>query len=287
MNHYELDGFIKELEVLESFVTELAAREDELLSLGFRRVKNWPVFNEAVPVLKDFDRRLHGFLEFSRAVDKSLHASISKIVDETTLPDALGKLYVSLKIASEKKPVQFAGEFINALALWLPYLSNRLKRNGLFSEESVSAQKILVALHRLIPLVQRVSEVYIAQWHSDDEIFKPSNIDKNLVINYIEQAIVSIQAVAIFPDQKEKLLAHLVQTKNELAEDDVPWKKVIGALIVAATILSGLADAPQAFENVDKALQHILGTSVERVSPPLLPSPQNQPERRIETINLA
>lgn len=94
-----------------------------------------------------------------------------------------------------------------------------------------------------------------------------------MVINYIEQAIDAIQAVTISPAHKENLLAHLTQTKNELAGEDIPWKKIIGALIVAATLLSGLADAPQAFENVNNAIQHILGTSIEKLLPPALPAP--------------
>lgn len=289
MKYHELDSFIKELEITEAFVTELAAREDELLSLGFGRVKGWSTFEAAVPVLKDFDRRLHGFLEFARAVDKSLHQSIAKIIDDTTLPDALGKLYISLKVASEKRPAGFVVELLNAFTFHLPYLSNRMKRKGLFSEESIPVQRILVALHRLTPLVKRVSDVYLANWHHNDEIFKPSNVHRHLVINYIEQAIVAVQAVAIFPDHKEKLLAYLNQTKNELAEDDVPWKKVIGALIVAATLLSGLADAPQAFDNVNKAIQHILGTSVEKLTPPGFPSPSPQDpyNGKAEPIRLA
>lgn len=161
MYYHDLDGFIKELETTETFVTELAAREEELLSLGFRRVSHWPAFEAAIPILKDFDRRLLSFLEFSLAVESSLHASICKIIDDTSLPDALGKLYISLKVAAEKRPAGFLVELLNAFTFHLPYLSNRIKRKRLFSEESVPIQNILVALHRLIPLVRRVSDVYI------------------------------------------------------------------------------------------------------------------------------
>jgi hypothetical protein len=44
------------------------------------------------------------------------------------------------------------------------------------------------------------------------------------------------------------------------------WSKIVGALIIASTILGGastitggLADAPDAFQNVNKAIEYILG----------------------------
>lgn len=275
MNHNELDQFIKELDFVESFLTKIAVTEDEMSSTDFTRIKYWPKYENIILILQDFDRRLLSFMEFTKVVDKTLHDLIQKTINTTNIQIALGQLYVALKIAPEKKR-----RFQSFL--------NPPKRNTLFPpSQSITTQQVLINLHRLIPLAKRVSDVYLINRHQDDEIFKPSNIDKQLVIKYIECTIANIENVTISSNQKEKLLTHLNQTKNDLAEDNIPWKKVIGALVVAAAILSGIADASQALENINKAIQHILGTSIEKISPPALSPPPQIPDQQPKPINLA
>jgi hypothetical protein len=71
------------------------------------------------------------------------------------------------------------------------------------------------------------------------------------------------------------LLETLDNTKVELAKINPSWKKIVGALVIVATLLGGLADTPQAYENVSKAIQYILGASVEHHLPKqLLPLPE-------------
>lgn len=84
--------------------------------------------------------------------------------------------------------------------------------------------------------------------------------------------MVIIQNASLAADDKKQLLEYLEHTKLELAETNPSWKKIVGALVIVAALLSGLADAPQAYENVSKAIQHILGTSVERHLPRQLPA---------------
>lgn len=46
--------------------------------------------------------------------------------------------------------------------------------------------------------------------------------------------------------------------KEELTKPDPSWKIIIGALVVVAALTSGVADASQAFENVNSAINYIL-----------------------------
>lgn len=288
MSPQDIEVFVNELEIVESFTTEITARLELLKNYGLEDVQSLPGFADTMRVLKDFDRRVHRFLESTRAIDNSLHASIAKIIEETALSSELAHLYVTLNVAAKKKKINF--DIVKGVTItpFLQFISRPLLRDEQpFSKSSPSMQKILIAFHRLIPLARRVMEVHLLNWQQDDGVFKPSSINRYIVINYIEQAIISVQAATISPDQKAYLLAHLGQTKNELAGDEIPWKKVIGALIVVATILSGLADAPQAIENVRGALRHILGTSIEKLVPPTLPAPDLPTEMPHGPVNLA
>jgi hypothetical protein len=264
---HEFHTLTKSLETIEAFVIELAAREAEVVSRGFATVRTWPTFEAAMPLLKDFDGHLLGLLEFSRTVDKPLHDAILKITEGSGLADTLGKLYISLKITTTERPQRqhLLSGVVSSLAIIL-------RTRTLFLPNDY-AHTILVALHRLTPLVKHAYDSYLANFRGDDEIFKPSNIDKTVVIDYLNNAIEIVRAAAIPPAHKDKLLSYLNQTKQNLAEKEVPWKNVIGALVVVATLLTGIAEAPHAYENVLNAIQYILGISIEKLSPLFLPAP--------------
>jgi hypothetical protein len=220
-------------------------------------------------IMKDFDGNMQGLLAFSRAVDKELCNTLQKLTDESNVGYALGELYVALKVATIDDPPAALFSLFQLLATFgLSFLHGRktlLPANSL--------RKILVTLHRMIPLARQVSDVYLTNRHDDDEIFKPSNIDKNVILDHIEQAILVIESAAIDPEQKAKLLSHLNQTKQYLAGGTIPWRNVIGGLVVVATILTGIADAPHACRNIHDAIQYILGISIEKITPLFLPAP--------------
>jgi hypothetical protein len=75
---------------------------------------------------------------------------------------------------------------------------------------------------------------------------------------------------------------HREDIRVELAADKPGWRKVVGALVIVSTILGGLAVAPQAIENVQKAITEILGTSIDK-SYPRHPSPNDDMPKLILT----
>lgn len=271
MNYHEIDDVVAKLEAVERFVREIAAREDELATLGFRRMAAWSLYEEVDPILRDFDSLIGELLEFSRVVDRTTWESIKGIIDSSKLPDSLGRIYIRLKLEMERRRMP-SRELMSAFRRAFAMFFGARSRHSLFSDVAMPIQEILVALHRLIPQVKKLARLYINKWQSDDEIFKPSNIDREVVIGHIETAVVIIQNASLAADDKKQLLEYLEHTKIELAETNPSWKKIVGALVIVAALLSGLADASQAYENVSKAIQHILGTSVERHLPRQLPA---------------
>ena len=105
------------------------------------------------------------------------------------------------------------------------------------------------------------------------------------MLTYIEAAIEDISKSAqLPPEQKKELIEYLSAAKREFASDRISWNKIIGAFVIAATVISGIADTPQAAENINAAIKYILGTSVERHIPRYAPLLERTPQQTTEAI---
>ncbi len=94
--------------------------------------------------------------------------------------------------------------------------------------------------------------------------------------NLIDDSIDIIKISSdVGPETSGKLIEYLHDIKAELVSKTPKWRKIIGALVILSTILCGVAAAPQAIENVNKAINEILGTSIEKAYPNQLPSIEN------------
>lgn len=277
MEPYNLNDFEAALKKMASFCTELAAREDEILTYGLKVATTWDSYAQASELIEDFDSKLHGLLAISRAVDHSLHESIDSLLKNSNLSESVGKLFVSLKIAEQRQKLGTSSEIFNAFLMQLPYISNMIRQRRAFEESKVPIHEVIVKLNRLAAFTGRLDSLYWRRKSSDDDIFRPSNLKTETLIDYIEKAIDSVENEApLPPDQKKQALAYLQEARDELARDKPSWNKIIGGLMITATLLSGVASAPQAFDSVQKAITYILGTSVEKYIPPAFPKPDTK-----------
>lgn len=285
MDYHDLDKFREEIESIERFFTELAAREEEVLTFGIRKATQWESFETIQETLPVFESTIYEFLAFLRPINKQLFENAQKLVQEAKLAESIASIQVSLRIAGERKSLGVKGELINTFLFHLPYFSNMLRKRRLFAEEVVSIQKILVALGRLKSLIKTAGDTYIRRWTRDSDVFRPSNLDEEKIINHIEIAIYEVENNSALPeDEKKQLAEYLYKAKSELSEDRPSWNKIIGALVIAAAITGGIATAPQAYENIDAAIKYILGTSVERHIPSSIPLlEKHQPKRNEDT----
>ena len=281
MDYHNLDQFQKEILLVESFFTELAAREDEVLTFGIRRAIQWESFENIQEILPIFESRILEFLVFARPIDKKIHDGAQELVNSSKLAESIASIQVSLKIASERRSIGVKGELFNSLIFHLPYFSNLIRRRRLFAEEVVSIQKILVALGRLRNYVKMLGDIYIRRWMDDSEIFRPSNLDEEKIIEHIEAAIQDIEKNSALPrDEREQLIEYLYKAKCEISEKRPSWNKIVGALVIVATLTGGIATAPQAYKNIDEAIQYILGTSVKRNLPESFHNMIEKPKKR-------
>ena len=237
---------------------------------------------EAVEIiLADFSVRLMDVIQTARFVEKNMCDRISDLIKETKLEDAIAHLTIQFDLAKRQRILSPLLKFLRSISFKFSFVKFASKDSMQFDDEIIPINKVLAALFRLESLLTSLYEVTYDRIKSDDEIFKPSNIDQNFVCEQIEAAISDIEiSENIGKPEKARLIIYLNEAKVELIKDPPSWKKVVGALVIIATILSGIANAPKAIDNVNSALKHILGNSVERQLPNFLPPPKEN-ERRI------
>ena len=287
MWYSELFEFIEEVELLEKFLAELASKEEEIQTFGLRRVVKWDSYLESKEAFNGFEIKLLEIIKLARHIDKEIADSMSNI-SRAGLTEDITKIKIRLKILESKKPLQFTGEAANTILFYLPHISGFFKSRQLFKKEDISLHQVLVNLTRIVSLSKRLSDLYIRRQSWDNEIFKPSNINDETLIEYINTTIFQInENISINKIDKEKLIEYLEGAKIELSKDNISWNKVVGALVITATLLSGVAAAPLAYENTTKAINYILGTSIENHIPNLLIEPpekeKKQKEENIQT----
>lgn len=92
----------------------------------------------------------------------------------------------------------------------------------------VSLSQILVGLNRLIPLAKEVKDMYEAKQLSDDEVFKPANIDIESINLYIENTLNIVSSSPdVGPETRAKVIEYLEDIRLELAEKTPKWKKLL------------------------------------------------------------
>ncbi len=276
---YDVHLFQKKLDILKVFLSELASREDEIVIYGLKRVSDWKSYEDAKPVIDDFEVDLLEIEELSGYVNSEIHEQLTKLKTESRIIEDLTTISVQLTVLTNEKPLSRSGSFVNSVLFQLPYISGLFKHRQLFSKEQISIQKLLVSLSRTNSLVKRLEKICRTMTDLDNEIFKPSKIDSEVLLELLDASIKSLKNTnTIASEDKERLIEYIMAVKVEVSGKKLNWNKAIGALVIVATLLSGVSVAPEAYENVTKALHHILGSSIEKHIPNMLPPPQKEEE---------
>lgn len=273
--------FAESLRRIESFFSELAARDSEIGYAGLGSARLWESYRDTAEEFTGFDKKIHEVIRISKFIDTSLHDRISSIISESELAEGIVQVAVSVKIAEmrQERSIAIRKAYVSTLSVTSELIGKYISLKSLagprslsFKEFDVSLSRLLVALNRLIPLVEDVAEHYYRKRDNDSEAFKPSNIDLFQINIYLENGIIALQnANELGPETKAQLIEYLGEIRAELANESPKWKKIVGGLVIVSTILGGVAVAPQAYDVVQDALKAILGTSIEKQYPHSVP----------------
>ena len=89
MDYHDLDRFQNEIELIEQFFIELAAREDEVQTFGLRRVAKWLSFKEIQKILPEFESKIYEFLAFLRPINKQLFENVQELTQKANLVESI------------------------------------------------------------------------------------------------------------------------------------------------------------------------------------------------------
>lgn len=202
-----------------------------------------------INLLKDFERKYFELLELSKYIDKKIEDRIESINNEVSLCKTISNIAIFLEI--------------NATA----YTEGKDLRD-LYT---VDIKTIVAALTRLISLSRRVNEIYEQKLKADDEIFKPSNINNEQILLFLDTALDEIKKESNITNEEKKILNEYIESAKVEMQKKIPgWRKIVGTLVIVSTLLGGIAIAPKAYENVKNALNHIFGTSIVKNIPNMI-----------------
>ena len=257
---HELEALHKTLEEIEKAFYLVAAHDSELQAYGLERLARWFDLGELLPILGSFPVQLASCLRIIEIFDRGRHEKLVNLLTETKLEDLITRFSVKLRIAqNERRRISLLPSMFRVLNL----VTKAKITSDLFKSEDMSMEGALSAIARIKSSLAIIGNDLNERLDNDDEIFKPSNLDVLRITKEIDSAIYSVrESVNLSSSEQAKLVEYLEEAKSELTKKSPAWRKIIGALVISSALLGGVAVAPQAAENIDKALSYILGTSI-------------------------
>lgn len=279
MEWYEIRAFAEGLAAIEQFFIEIAANEERLLTFGFERALLLPSAEKAHEALKTFHEDFSALKRLVLRIDRVLGQELEQLDSDGKLVEQISLISLKLRVSQARQPMSATIGTINLWRTYIPFMFNSTRSKSLFGDEPVSLHKTIINLGRLRGLTHVFSDLLSKREISDDEIFKPSNVKPDRVIDLIDTALEEIERLSsLSPSERVRVQGYLHEAKKEALSSNPSWPKLLGALVIVAAITSGLADAPNAAKNIKDALEYILGTSVERPLQKYLPVPHKQDE---------
>jgi hypothetical protein len=274
MEWYEIDKFKDRVRDIEQFFIEMAANEEQLLTYGMKHALSFPTAAAALAALGTFNEDFSSLRRAMFRMDKTLAAELEALDTDGKLVEQVALISLRLRMAEARKPMSARLATFNQFLMYLPYLSRLAQSKGLFGEAPVSLQRTIINLERLRGIAGNFYEYLSNIELSDDEVFKPSNVKPDRVVELIDAALLQIEGSSSLSGKElERIQGYLNEAKKEALSSTPSWSKIVGALVIVAAVTSGLADAPNAAKTVKDAIEYILGTSVQKPLQRYLPPP--------------
>lgn len=255
MNYLALTSLRRDFEILQQILIDLSVREEEIGSRGFSPVI--VELNISDELFNEVAAQLIRLMRSAESFDPTMIESLKELVRTTNVQDALPKMGVMLRIAKNKKR-----RSRSLLDFLLQRIDNRI--DPFHSGSETSIPKTLDAVSKLLPALKALEEIELNRQADDDPLVKPSRVDRTVVGNKIDAAIDAVtSAEGLDEMQRATLVRYLTEAKAETKKERPIWKKVIGALVITATVLQGIAAAPTAVSNLKEAVQYITNASLE------------------------
>lgn len=274
--------YLGKLRQIEQFLIELAANEEVLGIFGLRRALVLPGYENALEAMKSFSE---DFLRLKRAVmriDPTIASEINVLDSGSDLVDQIALISLRLRMAESEKPTASSRRILLRYMSIFPFMI-RGRADKIFGDEPVSLQKTIIGLGRLISMTKASVEL-IEKNQEAEAALVSSGINKDRVIELIDAALEQVRNSRYLTQiERARLVAGLESAKREASFAKPSWHFVIGALVIIASLTSGIADAPLATKNIRDAIEHILGENIDSATRKLIAPPEDvDPGRSVD-----
>jgi Na+/melibiose symporter-like transporter len=257
---------------LESFLTELAAFGSDLSGIWWSR----EFFNKsetADAAFANFEANLRDLIQISKVANSALHQQLTELCSSSRVGEGLAQVFVAIRVERIKKESARARaaqiySMVGMLASSLSVVfSSFTRKHRVFTDSvEIPLPSIIVALGRIKSMAIDIREQFSRKKHMDDNAFKPSNIDLDFVNDALQAAVGAMSSsTGVGPEIKDTIIKYIESVRAEIVSETPNWKKIVGALVIISAIIQGIAAAPEAGENIKKALNCILGSSIEKI----------------------
>lgn len=273
MDWYEPYNLCKSIKSIRKFLIDVASLEHEIDLYGLYVTRKLDGFEVAINEMDEFPEKFTAIKRKVSLLDKELFSQLDLLEKESHLVEQISLINLKIQMSQRSRRSALVVPFARAF-LAMPRILSASSKHDMFAGESISIERIIVNCDRLNSILKIVEEILRHREESDDILFKPSNIKESRVIDLIDQAIEQVEnSDSLAHDIKEKLTAYLYEAKTEVISSSPKWSKIVGALVIAAAITSGLADAPEAAKTLQSVVEYILGSSVRKPLHNYLPLP--------------
>jgi uncharacterized protein (DUF1778 family) len=262
---YEIDGFKKRIAEIEQFLIEIAANEAGIAFNGFGFALSLPAAESAIKSLRTFNEDFSAVRRLMHRIDRSSAEELNQLEGNGKVVEEVALIELQIRMAMARTTTTNGLSAASRVFSMLPFLSKMVPSKGIFGETPISLQRTIINLGRMKSIIAMFSNYVTNRSVDDDEIFKPSNINAERVVELIDKALVEIEdSASLSKKELNRLQSYLLEAKKEALSAKPSWSKVIGALVIVAAVTSGLADAPGAAKTIKDAIEYVLGTSMAK-----------------------
>lgn len=257
-----------DLNELSSFLRDLATA-DATGENPFEYFKD--DLEKIIKVIGSIDQILTEYYNIALTLD----ASSAKIIEESYIrSDYISSLYLlktrlevaqSVKIRRSSRAQRYGSALETDTALvFFNYIVRSIMGISLIINRSPRFQISGINIEQLIGLTDRLRSITASLYERvltlkyGDKFELHDDISINMLKSLISEARVGIEKSSVGEPFRKLLNKYISQAELELSTDRPTWTRIIGALVIVSTLLSGVADLEEAYTNIRRAISYIL-----------------------------
>lgn len=274
----------KSTRLIRKFLIEIASMESSIGRRGLYVARNIDGFDEATAAMDEFPELFSLLRRNIASVDQETYAQLEYLDKEALLVDQISM--INLKLQMSRHP-EFTSVFMKlSESIFGVGVFPYSQKSKLFGEENISIERTIVGCDKLLSSLKIAEEFLRRREGLENEIFKPSRIREDKVVELIDRAVEQINQSLTLPEETRLLINnYLAEIKSEAKSTAPKWQAMIGTLVIVAALTSGLADAPGATNTLQGLIKYMVGASVIGPEQNQLDSPINAQGSTIKIAN--